>query len=230
MAKRCRVCGKKFPTDIALRRHVRESHRGYYYGIRIAPLAALIVVLLAAYYFISIPGGVAAITSAPQSTMAPTSSSYQSATTTTRTASPQGTRAPDFELPEVDELGLTGRTIKLSQFAGKPVFLEFMKPTCSHCLRMAPIIKELEEEYGDRIVFISIVYPEGEIEYASKVLAEKELDWIHVVDERLKVFNAYGVRGTPTYVILDENHVEVEKIEGAKPKDILENAILKVLS
>jgi len=47
MARRCRFCGKSFPTDMALKKHIRESHRGYYYGIRLAPIIAIIVIMLA---------------------------------------------------------------------------------------------------------------------------------------------------------------------------------------
>jgi thiol-disulfide isomerase/thioredoxin len=206
MARKCRLCGKSFPTDIALKRHIRESHRGYYYGIRLAPVIMVIVIMLAIIFIAAFLGGttLTTISTGPHVTTPPAIE--------TRTTQAQRRPAPDFELPEIDELGLTGKTIRLSQFEGKPVFLEFMSPTCPHCLRMIPILKELEERYGERIVFISVVYPVGGIEYASKVLAEEGLNWIHVVDEKARVFDAYDVSGTPTYIILDKDHVEVKRI------------------
>ncbi len=225
MAKRCRICGRNFPTDIALKSHLKENHRGYYYGVRLAPVIALII-LIAALLMILPPGGMTAtITSQTTLTVTPP-------TLPTHTAQTQSSRrpAPYFELPEIDELGLTGRIIKLSSFAGKPVFLEFMSPTCPHCLRMAPIVKELEEKYGDKIIFISIVYPSGGIDYASKVLAKEGLDWLHVVDEKGAAFDAYGVTGTPTYVILDDDHVEAKRIIGETSREALEEAILSVIS
>ncbi len=224
MAKKCRICGKNFPTDIALKKHLKGSHRGYYYGIRLAPVIAVIIILLAASFIILLPRG------AVTTTITSVTSTTASTAHTTQVQSSQRPFAPDFELPEIDELGLTGKMIRLSQFSGKPVFLEFMSPTCPHCLRMTPVVKELEKKYGDRIVFISIVYPSGGIEYTSKVLAEEKLDWIHAVDEKARVFDAYDVSGTPTYIILDGNHIEVKRIIGENPRDTLEEAILSVLS
>jgi len=226
MTRKCRLCGKSFPTDIALKRHIRESHRGYYYGIRLAPVI-IIVIMLAIIFIAAFPGGTTptTISTGPHVTTPPAIE-----TRTTQAQMQQRQPAPDFELPEIDELGLTGKTIRLSQFEGKPVFLEFMSPTCPHCLRMAPILKELEERYGESIVFISVVYPVGGIEYASKVLVEEGLNWIHVVDEKARVFDAYDVSGTPTYIILDKDHVEVKRIIGENSREVLEEAILSVIS
>ena len=226
MARKCRFCGKSFPTDIALKRHIRESHRGYYYGIRLAPVITIIVIMLA-IILVAFPGDT---TSTTISTGPHVTTPSATETRTTQAQTQQRQPAPDFELPEIDELGLTGKTIKLSQFEGRPVFLEFMSPTCPHCLRMAPILKELEEKYGERIVFISVVYPVGGIEYASRVLAEEGLNWIHVVDEKARVFDAYDVSRTPTYIILDKDHVEVKRISGENSREVLEEAILSVIS
>lgn len=223
MVKKCRICGKSFSTKIALKKHLKENHRKYYYGIKLVPVIVLIILLVTTLVTLS---PTATITS----TVTPATTSSVASTRTTQIQSLQEPPALDFELPEIDELGLTGKIIRLSQFTDKPIFLEFMSPICPHCLRMAPVVKELKEKYGDRIIFISIVYPSGGVDYASKVLAKKGLDWIHVVDEKGIVFDAYSITGTPTYIILDKNHVEVERIVGEKPRDVLEEAILSVLS
>jgi len=228
---RCRLCGKSFSTDIALRRHLKEKHRGYYYGIRLAPLLILLLIIGIVFYVLATPGFQAipmtGRTLSTSVTQAPTRTIQTSVGLSTTSAS---IPAPDFELPEVDELGLTGRSIRLSQFSGKPVFLEFISPLCGYCRAMTPTIKKLEEKYGDRIVFISVMGlgPSG-IEVASEFLKEYRLSWIHVVDERLEVFRLYGVTGTPTYVILDSDHFERHVIRGATSEDVLEKAILDVI-
>jgi len=51
-----------------------------------------------------------------------------------------------------------------------------------------------------------------------------------VVDDKLEVFRAYGVRGTPTYIILDKDHVVRHRFVGsATTEKQLENAILDVI-
>ena len=221
MAKRCRICGKRFSTDIALKQHIKTQHRGYYYGIRIGPAIVLLAVVAIALYALAAPS--------PEVTPVTPLISSQSASAPKTTA--EASAAPDFKLPEVDELGLTGRVIGLSQFEGKPVFLEFISPLCGHCRKMTPVIKDLEEKYGDRIVFISVVWTGGGgVELVSQFLKQYKLDWIHVVDESPEVFRAYGVRGTPTYMILDKDHVVRHSFTGSRTTEKqLEAAILEVI-
>ena len=224
MAKKCRVCGKRFPTDIALKRHIKAQHRRYYYGVRIGPILALLVLVGAVFYVLA---------AAPPQEMTPiTVVSTTSATSRSTTHPASEKLAPDFELPEIDKYGLTGKSIKLSQLEGKPVFLEFMSPLCGHCVKMTPVIKDLEEKYGDKIVFLSIVWPgSGGVELVSGFIREEDVNWLHVIDEEGKAFQAYGVRGTPTYVILDKDHVEKYRFIGSGTKEEdLEKAILSVIS
>jgi len=213
MAKRCRFCGKRFPTDIALKQHLKERHKRYYYGLRAGILALAILALVASGYAYS--------ASLPRSPTTAASFSYSKP-------------APDFTLPEVSFSGLTGRKISLSDFYGKPVFLEFLSPLCGHCLKMTPIIKDLQERYGSEVVFISVMLANASDEASLKISMEfikkNEAYWIHVVDSDVSVFAEYGVKGTPTYVILNKEHTEVARFigSGTSEKD-LENALRSIL-
>ena len=151
-------------------------------------------------------------------------------TAVTVTTTPTRITTWDFELPEIDELGLTGRIIRLSQFSGKPVFLEFISPACSHCLEKTPMINELQTRYGDKVVFISIVF--GSVEAAQDLLQTyEERTWIHVLDYSGEVFKSYGIKGVPTYVILDEHHLERGRFYGAGTElEDLEEIILRIIS
>jgi len=138
--------------------------------------------------------------------------------------------APDFTLPEVNEHGLTGEYIRLSKFSGKPIFLEFISPTCSHCLGKTSMVSELQRRYGDKVEFISVVL--GSVEATRTLLQNyRERVWTHVVDEHGNVFQSYGIKGVPTYIILNADHVEAGRFLGAgtEPED-LEEIILRVIS
>jgi len=215
MAKRCRFCGKRFPTDVALKRHLRDAHRGYYYGLRVGILILLTAALAAsAYsYFILLHGTPATPSSTYTSSIAySVHSTYQKSGTRSRSA-------PDFTLPEISSTGLTGRNVSLSDFRGRAVFLEFMSPLCPHCVKMTPIIRDLWSRYGDRVAFISVMWVDVSdkvsLEAARRFIEENGVDWIHVVDSDGSVFWKYGVEGTPTYVILDSGHVEVARFIGS---------------
>ncbi len=94
--------------------------------------------------------------------------------------------------------------------SGKPVFLELYTDTCPQCKKLAPIIEELENEYGDRIIFI-------------KINANAE-------EENAKLLCMHNPMCTvPTIVIFDENGERKSVILGYQPKDYLENEIKSVL-
>ena len=152
---------------------------------------------------------------------------------TTTLASGYSEPAPDFRLPEISSSGLTGRKVGLADFEGRPVFLEFMSPLCGHCLKMTPIIRNLEKKYGDRVVFISVMLANASDEAYQRISIEfirkYGLDWIHVMDSDMSVFKKYDVQGTPTYVILDKEHVEVARFIGSDTsEEDLEKALRKV--
>jgi cytochrome c biogenesis protein CcmG/thiol:disulfide interchange protein DsbE len=56
-----------------------------------------------------------------------------------------GQAAPDFQLKDVD-----GRVVKLSDFRGKVVVLNFWAMWCVHCVHELPDLVELQRKYKDR--------------------------------------------------------------------------------
>ena len=80
-----------------------------------------------------------------------------------------------------------------------PVLVDLWAEWCSPCLVIAPILKQLIEEY------------DGELK-----LAKVEVD----EDENMKLAGRYQVRGFPT-VLLISNGEEVARFSGAKPLSFL---------
>ncbi len=94
--------------------------------------------------------------------------------------------------------------------SGKPVLLEMYTDTCPQCKKLAPIIEELEREYGDKVVFIKINANANE--------------------ENAKLLCMHNPMCTvPTVVIFDKNGNRKNVIIGYRTKDVLENEIKAVL-
>jgi len=64
----------------------------------------------------------------------------------------KGRVAPDFALQDV-----SGKTVRLKDYIGKTVVLDFFFYGCPGCLQIAPVLDSLEQTYaGKPVVFISI--------------------------------------------------------------------------
>ena len=57
---------------------------------------------------------------------------------------------PAREAPELSLTDTTGKPLRLSQFRGKVVALEFMLTTCPHCQNTAKLMSRLQREFGLR--------------------------------------------------------------------------------
>lgn len=70
-----------------------------------------------------------------------------------------GAPAPDFELAD-----LQGRSVRLSQFLGRPVLLNFWATWCPPCRKEMPDLQAFSERYGDRIQVLGV-----NLDFAAKV-------------------------------------------------------------
>lgn len=207
---KCKFCGKLFRSREGLKTHLKSEHPGRYYSLKIILMLVVIIIIISSFLIIL-----------------PLHEGNIQTTITTPTTTPSRTatykKAPEFTLPIYN----SDKSVSLSDFSNKPVFLEFFSPTCPHCINMMPIIEELTKKYGDRIVFILISTPQED--ELKKLMNEHNVKAIVLIDKDLKVFKAYGVRGVPAFFILDRPHNILHTFEGEKSKTILENAILSVL-
>ncbi len=142
-----------------------------------------------------------------------------------------GTSAPDFTLEVLDANGLTGRTLSFSSLRGKPVFIEFVFEWCPHCNNMAPSVKKLHQEYGDRVVFLTVLGSQGTTpEKSAEFIQKHGISWTSVYDPDMKTFLDYGVRGTPTYFFISPEGVVVRMLAGEQSYDMLSFAMEELLS
>jgi peroxiredoxin len=127
---------------------------------------------------------------------------------TASTMLPLGTKAPDFELPEV----VSGKATSLSRFADKKVLLVMF--ICQHCPFVKHIQKELAQlgkDYftGDLgIVAISANdaknYPDDAPESLQAMVAELGFTFPLCYDEAQETAKAYTAACTPDFFVFDQ--------------------------
>lgn len=108
-----------------------------------------------------------------------------------------GTTAPDFSLSNLE-----GKEVKLSQFKGKVVLLNFWASWCVPCRSEMPTIELLHREYQDKgLVVLGIDDEESQKQAA--FLQKFGFSFASLVESRKQASNLYGVGGIPTTVLID---------------------------
>ena len=103
-----------------------------------------------------------------------------------------GDRAPDFALAD-----LNGEPVRLADYAGRPVLVNFWASWCLPCVEEFPLLAAALDEHADiGLVVIGIVYRDRS--EAARAFADQiGADWPLAMDPGEAVARAYGVYGPP---------------------------------
>jgi peroxiredoxin len=118
-----------------------------------------------------------------------------------------GTSAPAFALPDTE-----GRTVRLGDFAGKPLLVMFI---CNHCPYVKHLAKDLAEatakfmHKGVAVVAINsndaTRYPEDSPEAMRREVRDRGYRFPYLFDETQAVAKAYTAQCTPDFFLYDRD-------------------------
>lgn len=102
--------------------------------------------------------------------------------------------APDFIVYDAD-----GNPVSLSDFAGKPVVMNFWATWCGYCVKEMPEFEEAYKKYGDEVVFMMINVTGGNEtkEKAMEFIEENGYTFPVYYDTDLSATYAYGAYSLP---------------------------------
>ncbi len=130
---------------------------------------------------------------------------------------PVGAKAVEFSQPN-----LIGRPVKLSDYKGKYIFLDFWASWCAPCRAENPNVVKAYEKFKAKGFDVLSISLDDNVEKWKTAIAEDQLPWLQVSDLQRPnaTANAYGVLGIPDNFLIDPNGVIIAK--GLRGKELID--------
>lgn len=136
-----------------------------------------------------------------------------------------GDRAPDFSLAD-----LNGAPVRLTDYAGSPVLVNFWASWCIPCREEFPLLSAALDDHADiGLVVIGVVYRDRS-EAARAFADEMGADWPIVMDPGEAVARAYGVYGPPESWLIAPDGTVVGRQIGAYTGEELQAQLSQFLT
>ena len=114
------------------------------------------------------------------------------------TPSPERKMAPDFTLNDA-----YGKPIRLSDFRGKLVLLNFWATWCNPCAVEIPWFVELQNKYRDHLVVVGVSMDEDGWETVKPFLEAKRVNYRTVIGNDKVAAQFGGVESLPATLVID---------------------------
>jgi thiol-disulfide isomerase/thioredoxin len=150
----------------------------------------------------------------------------------------KGQPAPNFQLKDVD-----GHVVKLSDFKGKVVVLNFWAMWCGHCVLELPDFVELERKYKDRglevigvtaddyiRLYKGALPPDPPLQAKLKAFATAKHMAYPILMDTAEVSESYPHSGLPVTYVIDRGGVLRETALGEWHLAQAESAVLPLLA
>jgi len=172
----------------------------------LAGLTALVILSIAGFSFLVIAGN------------------GKNFTPNERRLLPVGTQAPDFSAQTID-----GGNVSLGDAGGKEeaTMLVLFASWCPHCNKEAPIINELEDQYGNLRVMMLGIDNRDDSEKVREFVDRYGIEGPAAYEPSLG--STYQATGYPTIYVIDGNRDIVAAHSGEVPRGVLEGWIQDAL-
>lgn len=138
----------------------------------------------------------------------------------------QGLPAPDFQLPSLD-----GNKVKLSDYRGKAVLLNFWATWCPPCKVEMPWFADLQKQYGkDGLVILGVAMDDSAPDKIAQFASEMGVNYPILLGTD-RISDDYGdVQYLPTSFFIGRDGTIVDKMTGLLDRKDIEDAVRKTLS
>jgi len=135
--------------------------------------------------------------------------------------------APDFTV-----ISTKGESIKLSDYKGKPVVINFWATWCPPCKAELPYFEQMYKEYGDTVEFMMVNLTDGQEETQEVVntfIEDTGYTFPVYFDTEYSGAMAYGTYSIPVTVFVNRDGEIVYKKVGMIQEDMLKAFIERIV-
>ena len=143
-------------------------------------------------------------------------------------AAPEETAPPKVEAPDFTVENADGEEVKLSDYVGKPIVLNFWASWCSPCKSEMPDFNEAWEELGEEVHFLMVNMTDGSretVDTAKEYVEEQGFSFPVFFDTQSQAAIAYGAYSLPTSYFIDAEGYVVARAVGAIDRDTLQKGL-----
>ncbi len=108
--------------------------------------------------------------------------------------------APDFTLAKLD-----GGNLRLEEYRGQVVLLNFWASWCGPCRQEMPVLDQLHQRYEDTGFAVLGVNVEGEVAPAQKIVDKTNVTFPVLIDTKQQVSELYNLEAMPSTVVIDRD-------------------------
>jgi peroxiredoxin len=122
--------------------------------------------------------------------------------------------APDFTLKSLE-----GSNLRLEEYRGQVVLINFWASWCGPCRQEMPLLDRLHQRYEDAGFAVLGINVEGEEEPARQLIDRIPVSFPVLIDQGQLVSELYGLQAMPSTVVVDRDGVVRYVHRGYKPGD-----------